>query len=128
MRADLALRRGKTALKLNAKGPDTPARDLRQYLGACARVLNPAEGRGRRHATHTLVRLASVWRRCGGRHLTWSNSSEILCGLPSLECQHVSGQLSNIFSLPYCLPVEELTWGVYHTCQHPLRRSCGDEP
>ena len=89
--------------------------------GACAHELNPAEGCGR-------LRLARVWRQCGERHLTWSNSSEILCGLPSLECQHVSGQPSNIFSLPYCLPVEELTWGVYHTCQHPLRRSRGDEP
>ena len=58
MRADLALRRRKPALKLNAKGPDTPTRGLRQYLGACALVLNPAEGRGRRHATHTLGRLA----------------------------------------------------------------------
>ena len=89
--------------------------------GACAHELNPAEGCGR-------LRLARVWRQCGERHLTWSNSSEILCGLPSLECQHVSGQPSNIFSLPYCLPVEELTWGVYHTCQHLHRRSRGDEP
>ena len=51
-------------------------------------------------------------------YLARSNSRVTLCGTPSLDCQHVSAQPSNIIAFPYCLPVDELTCSCHTVTPH----------